>query len=90
MSVSTSARPTRKPYSCARWPKRPTADRLGGIKQQMAAVKDGNRKQVDEPEIDRQHRHEPQQRDDAALRHLARHLRDAQRTAELVGRRARR
>src|ERR1700730_6692331 len=61
-----------------------TADRLGGIKQQMTPVKHRHREQIDQPEIDRQDRHEPEQRDDAALSNLARHLRDAQRPAELV------
>src|SRR6185437_12860025 len=58
---------------------------LSGIKQEMPPVKNGNRKEVDEAEIDRQHRHEPEHGDNSALRHLARHLRDAQGAAELVG-----
>src|SRR4029077_9254215 len=60
------------------------ANRLSGIEQQMSAVKHRHREQVDQPKIDRQHRHEPEQRDDAALRDFARHLRDPQRSAKLV------
>src|SRR5689334_8777743 len=47
-----------------------SADCLSGIEQQVATVKDRNRKQIDQAEIDRQHRHEPQHRDNAALRDL--------------------
>ena len=50
----------------------------------MPAVEDRNRKQVNEPEIDRQDRHEPEDCDDPALSDLAGHLRNAQRPAEFV------
>src|SRR5260221_9647493 len=65
--------------------KRSTANRLRDIKQQVPPVKDRDGKQVDQPEIDRKHRHKPDDRDDAPLRHFARHLSDAQRPTELVG-----
>src|SRR5947209_6669154 len=62
-----------------------SADRFSGIEQQVPPVKHRNREEIDQPEIDRQHRHEPDQRHDAALRDLARKLGDAQRAPELVG-----
>src|SRR5579875_2857786 len=52
----------------------------------MSSVKDRNREKVDQSEVYRQYRHEGQYRGKAVLGDLARHLRDAQRPAELVGR----
>src|SRR6185312_10733381 len=42
---------------------------LSGIKQEMPPVQNGNRKEVDEAEIDRQHRNEPEHGDYSSLRH---------------------
>src|SRR5216683_432697 len=51
----------------------------------MSAVEHRHREQVDQAEIDRQHRHEPEQRHNAALGNLTRQLGNAQRPAQLVG-----
>src|SRR5665213_1246012 len=77
-------KPEPKPVFLRALSERPAADSLRRIKQQVTAVKNGDRKEIDEPEIDRQHRHEIEQRDDPSLRDLARHLRDAQRSADFV------
>src|SRR6476659_3314785 len=61
-----------------------SAEGLGGVKEQMSAIEDRNRKQVDEPKIDRQNRHEPEDGNNPALSDLTGHLRDTQRSAELV------
>ena len=52
----------------------------------MPPVKDRDRKQIDQPQIYRQNRHEPQHRDNTALSNLSRHLRNAQRPPEFVSR----
>src|SRR5437588_7498768 len=51
----------------------------------MSTVQDRYRKQIDQPEINRQHSHEPQQRYETALGDLARQLGNAQGPTELVG-----
>src|SRR5579859_7160884 len=65
--------------------KRPPADRLRGIEHEMPAVENGDRKQVDQPEIHGKQRHEADEVDESDARHHPRHLRDRDRTAELVG-----
>src|SRR6185312_5360936 len=72
---------------------RPVAQRFSSyrfrdIKQQVSPVKNGDRKQIDQAEIDREHGHEPDQRDYAAGRDLARHANDADRAAQLLARAA--
>src|SRR5438477_12214856 len=64
---------------------RPAANRLSSIEQQMSTIEDRDREQIDEPKIDREHRHEPNEIARASLRHYARHLRDADGAAEFVG-----
>src|SRR5665213_3165869 len=60
------------------------SDRLSDIEQQVSAVKDGDWEQVDQAEIDRQHRHEPDQRDHPALRDFAGHAYYTDRTAQFI------
>src|SRR5215469_4368728 len=73
-----------KPVFLSPLAERLSAESFGGIKQQMPAVKDWNRKKVDQPKIDRQNRHEPKHRDDSTLSDFSGHLRDTQRSAELI------
>src|SRR5665213_1667001 len=60
------------------------SDRLSDIEPQVSAVKDGDWEQVDQAEIDRQHRHEPDQRDHPALRDFAGHAYYTDRTAQFI------
>ena len=54
--------------------------------QQMPAVEDGDRQQVEDAEVDADHRHEQQQRFQADLRLLSRGLHDQDRTADIARR----
>ena len=55
------------------------------IEHQVAPIEDGNREQVDQSQIDREHGDEAHQAGDAERGHLARELRDAQRAAQFIG-----
>jgi hypothetical protein len=77
----------RKPTSWARFP---TADgpRTPSItiEQKVTAIEQRDGKQVQEPDRNRQHGRQLNERDEAEARDLPRHLRDANRSAELAGR----
>ena len=83
---ATIARPMRKPTSWARSDSGRPRERLDDVEQKVTAIEQRNRKQIEQPDRDRQHRGEMDQRHEARGRHLARHLGDADRAAELVGR----
>src|SRR6266446_230613 len=56
------------------------------IKQQVAAIEQRYRKQVEQADRNREHRREAEQRRKAFARHLPRHLGDPNWPAELIGR----
>ena len=58
MRSNTKASPIRKPYSCAPFAQRLTANGLYSHEHQVAAIKDGNGEQIDQTQIDGNHRHE--------------------------------
>ena len=65
---------------------RPAANRLDSIEQKVTAIEQRDREQVQQADRDRQHRGQMDKRGEARARHLAGHLGDADRTAELIGR----
>src|SRR6476659_5046523 len=63
---------------------RPAAHRFNPVEQKVTAIEERNGKEIEQPDRDRKHRGQVKKRDEAHRRHLSRHLRDADRAAELV------
>ena len=85
MSMITSSEAEPEGHLLAPLGERAAARRLDSVHRQMSAIQHRDRKEVDQPEVDGQHRREPDHRHHAILGDLARHLRDPERSAELLG-----
>ena len=60
----------RNPYLLGAIRERPAAQRLDRVEQKVTAIEQRDREQVQQPDRDRQHRRQVNQRDEAGGRHL--------------------
>src|SRR5258706_1450254 len=65
--------------------KRTPQNSFASIVQKMPPVEERNRKKIGQPDAYRKDSYQVEQRQKAEIRHLARHIGDSHRTAELVG-----
>src|SRR5580704_5341920 len=75
-----------KPDLLGAFRQRPAAQGFDQIEQKVTAIEQRYREQVQKPDRDRQHGRQMNERDEARGGHLARHLGNPDRAAELVGR----
>src|SRR5580693_9088020 len=75
-----------KPDLLGAFRQRPAAQGLDQIEQKVTAIEQRDREQVQKPDRHRQHGRQMNERDKAGGRHLAGHLGNPDRAAELVGR----
>ena len=85
ISIRTIASPTRNPSSWTRSESRLSSYRFYGIEQKVAAIQQGNRKEIKQSDRDREYRRQMHQRHHPYRGYLSRNLSYPDWTTQLIG-----